>query len=280
MRFHFWVGGLVALAASMAHANLTHRYSFTSDASDSVGSAHGTLFNSATATGGVLNFNNPGFPNSAVPRGYLEIPTGVLPSTGSVTIEQWFTFGGSGFYTEGWTFTDHAGGANQPDADSGHYLMHTVSNPQNNGGANTGGSSVAQSLAGYGGGAETRAYHTTPGQFGFANGGYLDDGRTYMCATVIDGTAGTLSYYINGVLQSTIPAVPLNSYAFTNAYLGRSPFAPDNYISGTVDEFRIYDHAASAAAIATDFANGPDVIPEPASAALLGLAGLAIRRRR
>jgi hypothetical protein len=275
---------LVALAvltlAGAAQAELAHRYSFTDDATDSVGGAHATLFNGATAGGGVLNFNNPNFPASSTPRGYAELPASILPASGSVTIEQWYTFGGSGWYTEGWTFTDHADGTNAPDADSGHYLIHTISNPQPSTTPGVGGSSIAQTVAGYGGGAETRAHHTTPG-LGFDGGGYLDDGQSYMTAMVIDGDAGTLSYYINGLLQSTIPAIPLNAYAFTNAYLGRSPFAADNYVSGTVDEFRIYNEARSTALIAADYAAGPNVlVPEPTSLALIGLAGVAFRRRR
>jgi hypothetical protein len=269
---------LLAITAS-AHADLTHRYSFDNNANDSIGTAHGTLLNGASAGGGVLNFNNPAFPGSSVPRGYAELPVSILPTSGSVTIEQWFTFAGSGFFTEAWAFTDHAGGSNQPDADSGKYFMHTISNPQPVATPGVGGSSVAQTLAGYGGGAETRVYHTTPGM-GAGGGGYLDDGQTYMAATVLDGNAGTLSYYVNGILQSTIPAISLSSYSFTNAYLGRSPFAPDNYVSGTVDEFRIYSHVVSPAGIAADFAGGPNVIPEPSSIAMIGLAGTLLRRRR
>ncbi len=280
MRSFIYLSALVLALAASAQAALTHRYSFTADATDSVGTANATLVNGATAGGGLLNFNNPAFPGSNVPRGYLEIPVTAVPTTGSMTIEQWFTFGGSGFFTEAWTLTDHNNGANQPGASSGQYLAHTISNPQGGPNPSAGGSSLVQTLAGYGGGAETRAFSTTPGQFGFANGGYLDDGRNYMCSAVLDGTAGTLSYYINGLLQSTIPAVPLNSYTFTNFYLGRSPFAGDNYVSGTVDEFRVYSHALTTDAIAADFAAGPNVIPEPTSLAVIGLAGRALRRRR
>jgi hypothetical protein len=122
------------------------------------------------------------------------------------------------------------------------------------------------------------------GAFG---GGYLDDGETFMAATVIDGTAGTLSYYLFdlsqggiGGLQQTITAIPLSSYSFTDAYLGRSAFAGDNSTSGTVDEFRIYNDARSAATIAGDLALGPDAVPEPASAVLAGLGALALISRR
>jgi hypothetical protein len=216
-----------------------------------------------------------------------------------VTIESWFTFTGSGFFTEDWTFSDNHNDTTGPGANNGQYLMHTISAPQPAnppGGPNTGGSHIAQALSGYAGsltpppGPETDAYGTTPG-IGAGGGGYLDDGGTYMAATVIDGAAGTLSYYVYrvsdgvGGLQQTITAIPLSSYAFTNAYLGRSAFAGDNSTSGSVDEFRIYTDARSGAQIAADEAAGPNVlVPEPsalvlAGIGLLGLAGAARRRR-
>jgi hypothetical protein len=274
-----------AVCASTAHAALTHRYSFGTDASDSVGGANGTLFNSATVSGGQLQLNNPPFSGPSTAGGYLSLPPSILPSSGSVTIESWFTFTGSGFFTEDYTFSNNNNDSNPPGPSNGQYLMHTISAPQGGPVPAGGGSHVAQSLAGYGGGAETDAFGTTPG-IGAGGGGYLDDGGTYMSATVIDGGAGTLSYYVfrvsDGVggLQQTITAIPLSSYSFSNAYLGRSAFAVDNSTSGSVDEFRIYNDARSSSSILADFNAGPNVVPEPASFALLGLGALAFILRR
>jgi len=282
---------VLAACAFTARADLAHRYSFTTDATDSVGGANGTLVKGATAatgptvSGGQLQLNNPNF--SPAGGNYLSLPVTILPSSGSVTIEQWFTFTGSGFFTNAWAFSNRNGDANPPGASSGQYLMHTISNPQGGPNPTGGGSSIAQTLAGYGGGAETRAYGTTVG-IGAGGGGYLDDGTTYMTATVIDGIAGTLSYYVFrvsdglGGLQSTITAIPLSSYSFTEAFLGRSPFDGDNVTSGVIDEFRIYDSARNAADIAADYAAGPSVVvPEPASLAMfaIGALGLLARRR-
>lgn len=285
--------GILLLGGSAASAALTHRYSFTTDASDSVGGANGTLMNSATVSGGALQLNNPNFSGPSTAGGYLSLPPSILPSSGSVTLEEWFTFTGSGFFTEGWTFSNNANDTNIPNATNGQYLMFTISAPQ--GGPNTGsagGSHIAQSLAGYQGppAGETDAYETTPG-IGAGGGGYLDDGETFFEATVIDASAGTLSYYLYdesaggvGGLQETIPAISLSSYDFTNAYLGRSAFAGDNSTSGAIDEFRVYNNAQSPAAIAADYAAGPNVVlpvPEPASLAMLaGLTAIGCLRRR
>jgi hypothetical protein len=286
----------LAVTPTRSDAGHTHRYSFNDGtANDSVGGANGTLQGRAAVAGNQLQMNNPNFPAAADPlNGYLSMPVSILPSSGSVTIEQWFTFGGSGFFTEAYTFTDHhdagAGPTNPPGPSNGQYLMQAISAPQNAGAPNpaASGSHVAQALSGYT--TETDAFGSTSG-LGFAGGGYLDDGGTYMCASVIDGSAGTLSYYVYrvsdglGGLQQTITAVPLSSYAFTNAYLGRSAFPADNYTSGSVDEFRLFNDARSAADIAADFAAGPDqVVPEPASATALALAAgsclISARARR
>jgi hypothetical protein len=280
---------------SPSPAALTHRYSFTTNANDSVGSANGTLVNVATVSGGQLQLNNPNFSNPGTAGGYLSIPASILPTSGSVTIESWFTFTGSGFFTEDWTFSDNNNDTNSPGANNGQYLMHTISAPQGGPVPAGGGSHVGQALSGYAGsltpppGGETDAFGTTPG-IGAGGGGYLDDGGTYMAATVIDGSAGTLSYYVfrvsDGVggLQQSITAIPLSSYAFTNAYLGRSAFAGDNSTSGSVDEFRIYNNAKSAAEILADLNAGPNVVvPEPNTFVLSAIGCLAagcVRTRR
>ena len=291
-----WSGVRIAVAVAAAvsslsasvRADLTHRYSFTTDASDSVGGLNGTLVNTATVAGGALQFNNPNF--SPAGGGYLSLSPSILPSSGGATIETWFTMQGSGFFTEAFTFTDNNNGANPPGSNNGMYLMGTISAPQPAtppGGANTGGSHIDASIAGFAGG-EVDAYEETPG-LGAGGGGYLDDGETFMMSMTIDAT-GNLSYYLydlsqggTGGLQETVPGYMLSQFAFTNAFLGRSAFPGDNSTSGAIDEFRVFNTALSASDIAADEAAGPNTVasvPEPGSLALAGLGAIGLMRRR
>jgi hypothetical protein len=289
-------GGLAAglfVAAPLHADDLIHRYSFTTDASDSVGGANGTLMNAATVSGGQLQLNNPPFTGGKTPdtNGFLSLPASIMPTSGSVTIEEWFTFQGSGFFTESYAFSNNANDTNPPGANNGQYLMHAISAPQGGPNPSAGGNHIAQATNGFAGPpGETDAFSTTPGVgAGTPPGGFLDDGETFMCATVIDANAGTLSYYQFdlsqgglGGLQQSITAVPLTAYSFTNAWLGRSPFLADNATSGAIDEFRIYTDAASAAQIAHDEAVGPNTVPEPTGILVtaLGAMGLLFRRPR
>lgn len=49
--------GLASALILPASASLTHRYSFTTDASNSVGGANGTLMNGATVSGGAVTLS-------------------------------------------------------------------------------------------------------------------------------------------------------------------------------------------------------------------------------
>jgi hypothetical protein len=282
---------LLAVSASASQAALTHRYSFTTGMSDSVGGAtfNGSLVNSATVSGGALQFNNPNFTGGKNPdtNGYATLPISILPTSGSVTIEEWFTITGSGFFAESYTFSDNANDTNNPGANNGQYLVHAISCPQGGATPAGGGNRIEQAQAG-GFSTETDDYGSTVG-VGAGGGGFMDDGETFMCATVIDASAGLMSYYMFdmsqggiGGLQSTVAADPLSGYSFTNAYLGRSAFIQDDATSGSMDEFRIYNSAQTAGQVAIDASAGPNVVvtPEPASLSILALGGLAMAGRR
>jgi len=60
---------------------LQHRYSFTSDASDSVGGVNGTLVGNASISNGALLL--PGGGNSDTPSGYVQLPNGIVSNDAS-----------------------------------------------------------------------------------------------------------------------------------------------------------------------------------------------------
>ena len=80
-------------------ATLTHRYTFNSDTSDSVGTANGTLQGGANVSGGSLVLDgNPG--------SYVELPPGLLQGYPAVTVDTWVTFNTAQTWARLWYFGD------------------------------------------------------------------------------------------------------------------------------------------------------------------------------
>src|SRR5262249_23495482 len=69
-----------------------------------------------------------------------------------------------------------------------------------------------------------------------------------------------LGTYINGVLVgSVVTTKPLTSLNNAFSFLGRSLYNGDNWLNGSIDEFRIYDGELDRFQIAASFQSGPDV---------------------
>src|ERR1017187_2085133 len=82
----FLLAGLLGLVFHARGQTLTHRYSLTTDASDSVGTANGTVAGGATFNGsGGLVLNGT--------SGYVSLPPGLVSNLTAVTIETWASFG-------------------------------------------------------------------------------------------------------------------------------------------------------------------------------------------
>src|ERR1035438_5474371 len=79
---------------------LQHRYSFTSNASDSVGGANGTLIGNAYITNAALYL--PGGGNSDSPSGYVSLPNGIVSNDTSITVECWVMDNGGLVWAEAW----------------------------------------------------------------------------------------------------------------------------------------------------------------------------------
>ena len=70
------------LVTPRANAELTHRYTFTADANDSVGTAHGTLHGGAVISADAVLLDG-------IAGSYVELPPALLEGYTSVTLETW-----------------------------------------------------------------------------------------------------------------------------------------------------------------------------------------------
>lgn len=121
---------------------------------------------------------------------------------------------------------------------------------------------------------------TTSGNRGEANApakSPLAADRWYSLTSVLDGSAHTLSFYVDGVLVGKT-ATDLTPAALTDQSLnaiGRSPY-PDPFYKGEVSTFRVYDRALAAEEVAAvsdaDGALHFDAHRETAQKTLAGVA--------
>lgn len=281
--------------ASVASASLTHNWVFVNGTlTDSVaGGPTAGLYNGATITAGTGADLVTGGASDSNTASFISLGGGVLPTSGSVTVEAYFTHSGVGigYYTNVWNFnnetTSLAGGqtsgSDNPTGTTGQYFMNTASEPARtlaSGDVTPGGSAIDFAGAGY----NSEQQSTNPS----GQAVYLDQNGTYMVAAVLDGTANTLTYYLNGVAQTPVAlssGQTLAAFNDVNSVIGLSAFGGDPSFRNTVfTDFRIYNNALSASSVATDYTNGPagTPVPEPTTLAVfaLGTAGLLLARRR
>jgi hypothetical protein len=205
---------------------LTHRYSFAADASDSVGTAHGTLMGAAQVADRQVHLNGT--------RGtFVNLPGGLIAGYPAVTFEFWASFGTN----RNWVRVFDQGSTN---GNNGQYDLYfsprsgardfrlTVMDPQ-------------------------------PDERIVKIPGNLDNQTNLHVACVLDPASGFMGVYTNGALAAARNDLKSLADVHTNYFfLGKSLFAGDAPLNGSIDEFRIYNGALPAEAIATSFTNGPD----------------------
>ena len=220
---------------------LQHRYSFVSDASDSVGGANGTIV--APNGGGAATIHNGLFlPGNAAPAfgysGYVSLPSGLLTTTTNITVECWTTQNQGNYWAEIWDF-----------GNNGSQNFALIPYPENNN------NNMEVAFTPNGGEVDLQSSIF-----------FSDNSEQYVCVTYNYGDL-TGNLYLNGnlvasqVLPSTsyTPGLIGGSGGTTENMLGNDVYGDDQF-SGTVYEFRIWNGVVSPLYIAVSQAAGPGFV--------------------
>jgi hypothetical protein len=120
----------------------------------------------------------------------------------------------------------------------------------------------------------TRPWAATPTRLVFSDGvnqanevvldaGSLSlEGFSGQIVAVLDAPNNQMAIYANGALvtSGTMNNKRLSGLRDVKCWIGRSLYAADAGLNGTIDEFRIYYGALSAADIAANYAAGPETV--------------------
>jgi uncharacterized repeat protein (TIGR03806 family) len=205
------------------NVNLIHRYPFTTDGGDVVGTAHGTL------NGGAAIVNSQLRLSGTTP--YLSLPAGIVAGLSNITLEVWMTNTVSSQWARVWDFGSSTTVNMFLAPNSGTTIRHAITISGNT--------------------AEQRVNGTANLPINV---------RKHIVVTQ-NGTTSIL--YIDGVAVGTNTAMTLNpaSMGSTTAnYLGKSQYA-DPYLTGSIDEFRIYNTALPASLVLSNYLSGPNALP-------------------
>lgn len=210
--------------------SLVHRYSFDTDAKDSVGIAHGTLKNGATVSNKALTLSG------GVGGGYLDLPNGIISPLTNATIEAWVTWTGTAGGDWQRVFDFGSSDAAEDTPGSGNkYLFLSARKFRS---AYTSATPPAEVIAD-----PTMEFPTTLTQV----------------AVVVGDTDNILSVYVGGdVVASAVLSLPLSAINDVNNWIGRSQFASDEGFQGSITEFRIYNAALTGPQLKAAFKMGED----------------------
>ena len=238
--WHLFLAVVLGAASSLQATDLVHRYSFTANANDSVGTANGVLQGGATISGGAAVLDGS--------SGYVNLPNNLVTGYTSVTIEAWVIDTGGRTWARIFDFGNSSGGED-----------FTL-------GSDTAGTQYMFLTPRSGSGTLRGAYTTASNsgeQLAEWSGTALPTGVLKHVAWVSDGSANTALIYVDGALVASNTAFTLTPASLgptVNNWIGRSQWN-DPLFQGSITEFRIYNGALTAAEIQRSFTNGPDVTP-------------------
>jgi hypothetical protein len=213
-----------------AQPAMAHRYSFATNAWDSIGMAHGSLVGDAMVTNNALQL-------TGAIGDYVNLPGGLVSGSSALTVEFWATFGANGNGAQVFDFGNINGSSGQNFV---AYSPHTSP-----GGQRLGISTV------------TATVNVDPAD--------TLDNRAVHVVCILDPTNNYCAIYTNGVLQSelTTPLPALSGVNTAWSFIGRSLFSSDAWLNATIDELRIYDGRLTPQEIAADDQYGPDALALP-----------------
>ena len=213
--------------------NLKHRYTFATDASDYVGTAHGTLEGGATITTNNVVFNGA--------TAYVNLPNNLVTGYTSITIETWATDNGSGGWGRIFDFGNNNAGEDLQGTGTQYMFLSLPSGAGNLRAAITVG--AGEQLCEWAGNRPAA-------------------GSKSHIVWTLDDASNIARLYVNGVqvgVNSNMTLTPAAMGSTVNNWLGKSVW-PDPYFNGTIDEFRIYDIAIGTNIVVQNFVNGPDAL--------------------
>jgi arabinan endo-1,5-alpha-L-arabinosidase len=222
------------LNVAEAHPGLAHRYSFSADATDSIGAADGALSGNALIAGNALVLDGS-------TGSYVNLPGGLVSGCTAASLEFWATFGVNSNWARVFDFGATNGASGQQFL---FFSPHTGVNSQR--------LTISTSTA--------TANLDVPGTL---------DGAAVQVVCIVDPTNNYCAIYTNGMLESAATAAlpPLSGVSSALSYLGRSLFSADAWLTGAIDEFRIYDGRLSPQQIMADYQGGPNGLAMPVSLA-------------
>jgi hypothetical protein len=220
-------------------AVLTHRYSFTIDASDSVGGADGVLMGSATISNEQVVLNTPANPGDNTT--YVSMPDGLISNYDGVTIDMWATISPlQQHWSRIWEFADVG------PATANELYFAPAWNPTPN-----------QTFF---------SFDPPDGGLNLGEAPPMTNQTVHLTTVLGDGS---VDIYTNAVLYLSFSGyVAPGSQAGTSGnWIGYSPYG-DPGITGSVDEYRIYQGRLSPEEVMASDALGPNVVLSTTNASL------------